>query len=64
MADGVGMRPTFAGVTYQHAQTVVKAPSVYILASKPRGALYIGVTSNLVKRTWQHRDGCGNGSSS
>ena len=29
---------------------------VYILASKPNGTLYIGVTSNLVARVWQHRE--------
>ena len=29
-------------------------PTVYILASRPYGVLYTGVTSNLVKRTWQH----------
>ena len=28
---------------------------VYILASKPYGTLYIGVTSNLLARLWQHR---------
>ncbi len=32
-------------------------PCVYILASQPRGTLYIGVTSNLEARLWQHRDG-------
>ena len=31
-------------------------PAVYILASKRNGTLYIGVTSNLVKRIWQHRN--------
>ena len=30
---------------------------VYILASKPRGVLYTGVTSNLPARTEQHRSG-------
>ena len=30
---------------------------VYILASKPFGTLYIGVTSDLVQRVWQHRTG-------
>ncbi len=35
----------------------MKAPAVYLLASKPRGTLYLGVTSNLVKRIWQHREG-------
>ncbi|MEQ9641150.1 MAG: GIY-YIG nuclease family protein [Alphaproteobacteria bacterium] len=28
---------------------------VYILASKPNGTLYIGVTSNLLKRLYEHR---------
>ena len=34
-----------------------KVPCVYILASKPNGTLYIGVTSDLVTRCWQHRKG-------
>ena len=34
-----------------------KTPCVYILASKHYGALYIGVTSDLLKRLSQHRDG-------
>ena len=34
-----------------------KQPCVYLLASGRRGTLYIGVTSNLVKRVWQHREG-------
>jgi putative endonuclease len=33
-----------------------KQPAVYILASKRNGTLYIGVTSNLVKRIWEHRN--------
>ena len=35
----------------------MKTPCVYILASKSFGTLYIGVTSNLVQRVWQHRSG-------
>jgi putative endonuclease len=31
-------------------------PSVYILASKRNGTLYTGVTSNLVKRVWEHKN--------
>ena len=30
-------------------------PCVYILASKPLGVLYVGVTSNLPQRVWQHK---------
>ena len=30
---------------------------VYILASARNGTLYAGVTSDLVKRVWQHREG-------
>lgn len=35
----------------------MKEPSVYILASQPRGTLYVGVTSNLMGRLLQHRTG-------
>jgi putative endonuclease len=30
---------------------------VYMLASKRNGTLYLGVTSDLVARIWQHREG-------
>ena len=32
-----------------------RLPCVYLLASKRNGTLYTGVTSNLVKRIWDHR---------
>ncbi len=30
---------------------------VYILASRRNGTLYAGVTGNLARRVWQHREG-------
>ena len=35
---------------------MTKNPFIYILASKRKGTLYIGVTSNLQKRIWEHRE--------
>ena len=35
----------------------MKQPAVYILASKPFGTLYVGVTSNLPSRIEAHRSG-------
>ena len=32
-----------------------KQPTIYILASGYNGTLYIGVTSHLIQRVWQHK---------
>jgi len=34
---------------------------VYIMASSRNGTLYIGVTSDLIQRVWQHREGIADG---
>ncbi|MFM5885799.1 MAG: GIY-YIG nuclease family protein [Novosphingobium sp.] len=36
-------------------------PAVYIVASARNGTIYVGVTSDLVMRTWQHREGVADG---
>ena len=49
-----------AFVSVAHAaqgRTDMKQPCVYLLASRPRGALYIGVTSDLRQRLEAHRSG-------
>lgn len=34
----------------------MKQPCIYLLTSKRNGTLYVGVTSNLVQRVWQHKN--------
>jgi putative endonuclease len=34
----------------------MKQPCVYLLASRRNGTLYVGVTSNLIKRVWEHKN--------
>lgn len=36
-------------------------PCVYMLASRTRGTLYTGVTSDLVPRVWQHKNNLADG---
>ena len=33
-----------------------KTYHTYILTNKPHGSLYVGITSNLIKRIWQHKN--------
>ncbi|WP_255517445.1 GIY-YIG nuclease family protein [Herbaspirillum sp. SJZ107] len=34
-----------------------KSSYVYMMANTPYGTLYVGSTTNLVQRIWQHREG-------
>jgi len=38
---------------------MLREPCTYILASRRQGSLYIGVTSDLAKRVWQHKHDIG-----
>jgi putative endonuclease len=33
----------------------MKLPCIYMMCNRPNGTIYVGVTSDLVKRAWQHR---------
>ena len=35
----------------------MKSYWVHILASRPRGTLYVGMTNDLVRRAYEHREG-------
>jgi putative endonuclease len=35
----------------------MRQPAIYIMANRRNGTLYIGVTSNLPQRAYQHREG-------
>jgi len=39
------------------AQRDTFQPAVYIMANHRNGTIYVGVTSDLVQRAWQHREG-------
>jgi putative endonuclease len=50
--------PAKAGIQRPPVHAIVpgvRRLCVYILASKPNGTLYVGLTSDIVRRTWEHK---------
>lgn len=50
---GAGQDPVRVGTQEGNME---RQPCVYLLASKRNGTLYAGVTSNLIKRVWEHKN--------
>ncbi|WP_374698627.1 GIY-YIG nuclease family protein [Wolbachia endosymbiont (group B) of Limnophora tigrina] len=46
---------SFQCLTLESSQLCMKSYYVYILASERNGTLYVGVTSNLIKRIYEHK---------
>jgi putative endonuclease len=36
---------------------MARAGWVYIMTNRPNGVLYVGVTSDIARRAWEHREG-------
>src|SRR5437763_6642531 len=54
--DEARLRADLPGIHVLHHMTMAGS-YVYILASAPNGILYVGVTSDLVRRIYEHRNG-------
>jgi putative endonuclease len=57
-----GLVPAIHGVVIDFPQCLaMKEAWVYIMTNRPNGTLYTGVTSDLAKRVWEHREGISDG---
>ena len=56
MSFPLSLSPRRRGAKIQTVPVMNKQFFVYILASKRNGTLYTGITSDLVKRVWQHKN--------
>ena len=52
LADLIGQSAGVEDLVSRHGTI-----AVYMMSNRKNGVIYIGVTSDLVKRAWQHREG-------
>jgi putative endonuclease len=53
----VAIAPRNGRYSVQRGRSPMKQPCVYIVANRRRGTLYTGVTANLPRRAFEHREG-------
>lgn len=54
--EGAGLRSNnFIKLTYS-IRNLMEESFVYILASRRNGTLYVGLTTDIVKRIWEHKN--------
>jgi putative endonuclease len=51
-----GFDPGVDRATHAVKHPVMREAWVYIMTNRPNGTLYVGVTTNLLRRTWEHRE--------